>query len=397
MIARENIPHELARERRWVTWRLVVRNGKRTKPPDQATNDARAWLTLARAIKYAERTGADGIGFVLGTGLVGVDIDHCISDEGELSNVARDALESIDTYAERSPSGRGIHLILRASFPNHSYNDRELGLEIYDGSDGHARFFTITGHRFTNATEIADGVDTQGAFDALRARWIRVGAPLREIVDEPNDAAQRLNDGVILSLLFAAKNAQKAQRLFEHGDWSGYPSQSEADLALVRMLRFYTREVAQLDRLFRRSALMRAKWDKRHGAQTYGATTIAEAIAMGGHAYQPRRNRRLVAASSFTVREEWFAPLRRMGEVPAHLVLAIAKRADAHGVAKVRRSELAAELGITERNVTKSVGAIKGAGVVTFQVDCEGYVFHLQGASSDDASSVNERGDRDAA
>ena len=44
-------------------------------------------------------------------------------------------------------------------------------------------------------------------------------------------------------------------------------------------LAFYTKDAAQIDRLFRRSGLMRAKWDEQHGEQTYGATTIAKALA----------------------------------------------------------------------------------------------------------------------
>ena len=42
-----------------------------------------------------------------------------------------------------------------------------------------------------------------------------------------------------------------------------------------------------MDRLFRRSGLMRPKWDERRGDRTYGARTLARALAGGGDVYAP--------------------------------------------------------------------------------------------------------------
>jgi putative DNA primase/helicase len=67
--------------------------------------------------------------------------------------------------------------------------------------------------------------------------------------------------------------------LFDRGDCAGYASRSEADLALCGALAFWTRgDPEQIDRLFRRSALYRAKWNEDRGDMTYGARTIAVAI-----------------------------------------------------------------------------------------------------------------------
>jgi primase-polymerase (primpol)-like protein len=49
-----------------------------------------------------------------------------------------------------------------------------------------------------------------------------------------------------------AANGEKFAKLWS-GDVSGYPSQSEADLALCGILAFWTRDRAQIDRLFRQS------------------------------------------------------------------------------------------------------------------------------------------------
>jgi DNA-binding transcriptional ArsR family regulator len=84
-----------------------------------------------------------------------------------------------------------------------------------------------------------------------------------------------LSDDEVLELCRKAHNAAKFAGLFYDGDTSGYGGDdSAADCALVGILAFYTADGDQLDRLFRRSALMRPKWDERRGATTYGQRTI---------------------------------------------------------------------------------------------------------------------------
>jgi hypothetical protein len=64
------------------------------------------------------------------------------------------------------------------------------------------------------------------------------------------------------------------------GDTSGYASASEADLALCGMLAFWCgRDIGQMDRLFRKSGLMRDKWNRPQSGSTYGMITIEKAIA----------------------------------------------------------------------------------------------------------------------
>jgi len=49
------------------------------------------------------------------------------------------------------------------------------------------------------------------------------------------------------------------------GDMSGQGSdESRADLALSRLAHFTNYDADQVDRLFRSSGLMRAKWDEKH-------------------------------------------------------------------------------------------------------------------------------------
>lgn len=54
---------------------------------------------------------------------------------------------------------------------------------------------------------------------------------------------------------------------------------SSADAALCFHLAFWTgKDAARMDRLFRRSGLMRPKWDERRGPHTYGQITLRNAI-----------------------------------------------------------------------------------------------------------------------
>ena len=76
------------------------------------------------------------------------------------------------------------------------------------------------------------------------------------------------------------------------GNWQGYyKSQSEADLSFCNMLAFWTgRDFDQMDRIFRASGLMREKWSKKHGINTYGDMTITKAIDCCDTVYQPTKN-----------------------------------------------------------------------------------------------------------
>ena len=64
--------------------------------------------------------GTAGVGFVFaeGDGLCGVDLDACRDpQDGRLEPWAEDLVRQLDTFAEVSPSGRGVHLFARARLP----------------------------------------------------------------------------------------------------------------------------------------------------------------------------------------------------------------------------------------------------------------------------------------
>lgn len=90
-----------------------------------------------------------------------------------------------------------------------------------------------------------------------------------------------LPDEEVERVLRDAKNSQKFEDLFDKGDVHQHHDgdDSGADQGLVNMIAFVTQDPEQIDRFFRRSALMRPKWDEVHRGDgaTYGDMTIEKA------------------------------------------------------------------------------------------------------------------------
>ena len=94
-----------------------------------------------------------------------------------------------------------------------------------------------------------------------------------------------LTDDEIIQKAFEAKNGAKFKRLWQ-GHRESYKTDDAADSALCAMLAYWTgRDPKHMDRLFRRSGLMRPKWDTKIGERTYGQEAIQQAIANSREVY----------------------------------------------------------------------------------------------------------------
>lgn len=103
-------------------------------------------------------------------------------------------------------------------------------------------------------------------------------------------SATDMDDDELLRRACEASNGDRFERLFRYGDTSLHQGDSSAaDLALCNGLAFWTKKDAgRMDRIFRRSALLRPKWDERHSVdgRTYGEMTIDRAIAGCSETYR---------------------------------------------------------------------------------------------------------------
>ena len=154
----DRIPQHLKDHARFCVWAYRSRDGKRTKIPyDPCTgrkarsNDPTTFTSFQNARAALDRRpgGYSGLGIGMFGDLVGVDIDHCVDESGELSPLAREIVDKLGSYAERSPGGDGVHIMCRArELPytegRYYLNSRSLGLEIYPAGFT-KRFLTLTG------------------------------------------------------------------------------------------------------------------------------------------------------------------------------------------------------------------------------------------------------------
>ena len=120
------IPAELRERAQWVVWRETRdSNGKLTKVPYRAhrpnikasTTDPTTWAEFDLAEGIASTVeGVTGIGFVFSADdpYVGIDLDAIANANGQpLDGFGREIVAALDSYSERSPSGTGVHVILR--------------------------------------------------------------------------------------------------------------------------------------------------------------------------------------------------------------------------------------------------------------------------------------------
>lgn len=287
----DNIPNELKERNQWILWRLELLSGKEkpskipyTVQGERAdTTNSLCWSSFAEALKaYKRQPGAySGLGYVFSTDdpFTGIDIDGCI-DGGKLTDEADEILYALDSYSERSQSGRGVHVIVKAKL--NSERNRIGAFEIYDRK----RFFAITGDHLELSPKTIE--NRQKEVDELCKRMFAIEEPtarLRSNAINVRVKTPNLSDQEIISIATEAKNGEKFKKLYS-GDWSNYGSQSEADQALCNLLAFYTQDVVQIDRLFRSSGLMREKWKR----DDYREPTIAQALTKVTAQYRGKGN-----------------------------------------------------------------------------------------------------------
>lgn len=145
------------------------------------------------------------------------------------------------------------------------------------------RFVTITGNVFQKL-DIAENLD---GFQWLLEIYIYMKRENSKTTIIQQERESYLTDESIIEKAMLSKQGHKFSKLW-NGDISDYPSHSEADLALTSILAFYCNgNKEQIDRLYRKSDLYRAKWNELRGNKTYGDMTIDTAISGIKEFYSP--------------------------------------------------------------------------------------------------------------
>ncbi|MEW9806431.1 phage/plasmid primase, P4 family [Mesorhizobium marinum] len=271
----------------FINWRLIVVGGRETKQPyDPGTgksinpHDPAFWKSHAGALSFDQR-----VGFVLTASdpYFFIDMDHCRRDNEWTAEAVRIFQMFKGAACEVSQSGSGIHVMGRC--------EQSLVTNLKNKWDGWLEFYSQK--RF-----VAFGHGWTGNFDQDCTAQILQLVPKRDVAaecdpgtgfagpDDDDELVRRMlasrgsigaafGSKATIQSLWAADAALLCQ-FFPSPSNDAY-DRSAADAALMAHLAFWTgKSGSRMDRLFRRSGLMRSKYAER---ADYRNSTIRNAIA----------------------------------------------------------------------------------------------------------------------
>lgn len=276
--AYSNIPNDLKREDRWCLYKIIQREGKNTKLPimpnekPAKSNDTSTWHSYEDCKKALSQHIGDGLGFFLGDGYLGIDIDKVTEDMAEYfkdtnaNSMTADFLRNISTYAEISPSGTGLHFIAKGNVPGE--RKRYKNLEIYD----EGRFFTVTGNVIKDKDR-SKVIEIESELKPLYEKYM----PKPKVVSKENRKIPSITfyntDRDILEKLFNkgyfSYSGEDLRQIYNGNYQSYFNSQSEADFFMLQRLLYYTGNINEAISLMERSGLNREKWYKRRSGTNY--------------------------------------------------------------------------------------------------------------------------------
>lgn len=269
-------------------------------------NDPKTWATYDKALEaWNKNKQISGIGFQFsGTPFVGVDLDNVLDPKtGQLTNEARDIVGTLQSYTEFSPSGHGLHILIPGNMPEG--RRRKGNLEMY----GDGRFFTVTGKNAGNyLLDPTPNPKIQERINQVHAKYFSDPEKKNqnfmewndvisfeqdiEVPAEPENRSLYFSDNERLQEMLQSQAGPKIRALL-NGDMSAFNNDhSGADQALANYLVWFCwHDLNQADRLFRRSNLMRDKWDEIHDPahkRTYGQMTLEQASKQNKREFRPR-------------------------------------------------------------------------------------------------------------
>ena len=190
----ERVPADLKQPKNWVLWVPIWTGSKWTKRPVRpsgfwanTTNAkhgssfedvkqayehavARGYVEIRERGKPMQHLPIGGVGFVFdgqpdeaGFVYAGVDFDKVITD-GKIASYAEARIKRLGSYTERSVSGDGLHVILKARLL--AAGVKRGGVELYTNG----RFFTMTGRAPIGAQILAAPEEFATLAEELRAQ-----------------------------------------------------------------------------------------------------------------------------------------------------------------------------------------------------------------------------------
>lgn len=262
-ITLRNIPSELKMNGLWCGWRLTdkgkepfnLATGYHAKSNDESTFSTYPVLlnNIHKYLKFENNKQVGGIGLGIFRGYSAIDIDHCIDENGTISEMARDIIDFCQSYTEYSPSGTGIRIIfktqVRIDKDVYYIKNSNNNLEIYISNNTN-KFVTITGNKLSG--DIINEVDITYILD----KYMKKGSFNLEKV--------------------LAKDEKLASLWNKKAPGSG-SDESETDMALCCKLAFYLKnDELEIKKYFEMSPYFKSKDDahKKKWFKGYDIETI---------------------------------------------------------------------------------------------------------------------------
>lgn len=307
-------PAALAAYRQFVIYGAdkIPRNPATGEPA--SSTDPATWSDAATAAAAVARFGAEGVGFVFTEAdpFFFLDVDHALEPSGQWSGLAVQLCQAFaGCFVEVSRSGSGLHILGTGRPPAHSNRNQRAGLELYTRE----RYVALTGRgaqgdpstparpevlewlvgNFFPQRDAATGAGwTDGPAEGY-------GGPeddeelIRRMLGARGSAGSIFGNRATLRGLWNA-DIDELGRAFP--DPRGF-DHSSADAALCQHLAFWTgKDCERMDRLFRRSALYREKWENR---PDYRQRTILHAVGHCSNVYGARPEPEPAAAQPASV------------------------------------------------------------------------------------------------
>lgn len=338
--------------------RTLVASGWQKNTSDFPTASARIGqevpgMTVRTKLNGVQPGKVTGVGILFPrTKLIGIDLDEIIdSNSGSMTEEASAIVRICGSYTELSPSGRGLHIIVRAdNAPEFRLRKASGKADILGGTCGEYQildtgYMTLTESKilrsrslralsagdwaellryFTKddssqagaqatASESAGTpppvISSQDSFPAQAPHGLAGDGTLTTFDRDTRWAefARTSGDYELLDGIFKAGSlGQKVQFLYSIGSTEGYKSHSEADQSLMCWLLDFSRSRARSISLFRGSALYRPDKEEKDPKYLERTVDFAERYfkPMIGHIEFTAKDKEALIASRYEAQEK---------------------------------------------------------------------------------------------
>lgn len=225
-----------------------------------SSKNKETWADFNTAIEYAKTNNGEGISFCLtDSGYTCIDLDGCISDDGEVSSLALEIMKMTKSLTEKSVSGKGLHIILKGNFLQGYKIRADVGLEVFDN-----KFISLTGDLFEeDRNTILEPSEELKTF--LKEKLKKKSTVYQTTYTSPYKTA---SDENVFKLISRSKCADEFEKLYAGIDLLG--NHSKSDYRLFGILIYFTNgDKEQVFRIFKNSGLYREKKGEKYLETTY--------------------------------------------------------------------------------------------------------------------------------